>query len=405
MEIDLQLSPEEIRFRDEVRIFLAEELDPELRRAAELTSWWYAEFAYGVAWQKKLHARGWGAPYWPAEYGGSGWTATQLLIWEVENARARPPAMMDVGKFLVGPCLMHFGTDAQKAEFLPKILSGDDWWCQGYSEPGAGSDLAALQLSAKRIGDDYVLNGSKIWTSLAQHCNRCMVLVRTDSTGRKQEGISVLLVDLDSPGIEIRPILNIAGEHEFNEIFFSDVHVPVSRLLGQENEGWSILRHSLLFEHGAGKLSESINLRWRIDWISEIARLEPDGFGGFLVDEPDFVRRLAILDIRVQAIEVACLQALHIERATGLPSAVEALLNVRIRELCQEISQLAVEAVGYGALPDQIAARTVLDPASLIGPERALMPMPFFLAQRARTIAGGTAEVHRNNIAKQLLRT
>jgi alkylation response protein AidB-like acyl-CoA dehydrogenase len=405
MDIEsLDLSPEETAFKEALRQFYATHLTAEFRRAAQLTTWTFAEFEYGRRWQKILNERGWGAPLWPKEYGGAGWTARQRLIWELEKARAQPPEVMRMGRDYAAPCIMKFGTQQQKDFFLPRILRGEDWWAQGYSEPGAGSDLAALKLSAVSDGDDYLLNGSKIWTTFAQHANRIFMLARTARSEKKQHGITFLLVDMNSPGIEVRPIINIAGEHDFNEVFFTNVRVPKERRLGQEHEGWAVARYLLLFEHGAGIVRAAAELRRRVGWVRQLALQETDGHGATLVDDPDFARRLAELDIGVEAADFAADQLILASKPGESPGAAAELLNIRMRELDQALTELAVDAVGYYALPDQLAARRVVTDAELVGSEHALMPMAIFLAQRGATIAGGTPEVHRNNLAKAILR-
>lgn len=399
----LDLTGEEIAFRDKVRSFYAEHLTPSFRRAAELTTWTFAEFEYGRQWQKILHKAGWGAPHWPVEHGGAGFTPRQRLIWELETARARPPEIMRMGRDYAAPCIMRFGTDEQKQYFLPKIIAGEDWWAQGYSEPGAGSDLASLKLAAVADGDDYILNGSKIWTTFAQHANRIFMLARTANMDKKQQGITFLLVDMNSPGIEVRPIINIAGEHEFNEIFFTDVRVPKSRRLGEEHEGWAVARYLLLFEHGAGIARSAAELKRRAGWVREIASIEQDGFGGALLDDPDFSRKLGLLEIGVEAADFAADQVILAAAAGSAPGFEAELLNIRSRELDQSLTELAMEAIGYYAAPDQRDARFVEPRADGIGPAHALMPAPIFFAQRGATIAGGTPDIHRNNLARHLL--
>jgi acyl-CoA dehydrogenase len=401
---DLDLTPAELAFRNEVRAFHERHLTPELRRAAQLTTWTFAEFEYGRQWQKLLHQRGWGAPLWPAEYGGAGWTPRQRLIWELEKARAQPPEVMRMGRDYAAPCIMKFGTLAQKEFFLPRILSGDDWWAQGYSEPGAGSDLAALQLAAQSDGDDYVLNGSKIWTTFAHHANRMFLLARTGRSEHKQWGITFLLIDMGSPGIEVRPIINLAGEHDFNQVFFTNVRVPKERRLGDEHEGWAVARYLLLYEHGAGIVRAAAELRRRVRWVKGIADAESDGHGSTLASDPDFARRLAELEIDVEAVDFAADQLILTTDPAVSPGPTAELLNIRMRELDQSLTELAVDAVGYYALVDQKEARRVVTDVAPLGPPHSLMPMPIFLGQRAATIAGGTPDIHRNNLSKSLLR-
>lgn len=396
------LTAEERAFRDEVRKFYEDNLTPELRRAGRMIGWNFSEFEYGRQWQKILHQRGWGAPFWPVEYGGTGWTPRQHYIFELETIRACPPSVYFLGLILCAPCIMEFGTPEQKGYFLPRIISGEDWWAQGYSEPGCGSDLASLQMKAESDGDHYVLNGSKTWTSFAQHANHMFCLVRTSNEGRKQAGITFLLVDMDSPGIQVRPLINIAGEHEFNQVYFSDVRVPKSRRLGQENDGWKVARYLLKYEHGGGG-RVSGELRRRLGWIAEIAGLEADGFGGRLIDDPDFSRHLAEVAIGVEAIDFAGLQALSALRDGEAPPASIPLLRIRVREIGQRLTELGMEAVAYYGAPFQAGARAVIDPAPTIGPDYAAVAMPFYLSHRAHTLAGGTPEIHRNNLARVLL--
>ncbi len=406
MELDLlpDLTDEDRAFRDRIRKFYADNLTAEFRRAVRLTTWTFCEFEYGRQWQEIRHAHGLGAPHWPVEHGGCGWTANQKIIWELETAAAHPPEVMRMGRDYAAPCIIAFGTEEQKRFYLPRILSGEDWWAQGYSEPGAGSDLAALKLSAVADGDDYVLNGSKIWTTFAQFANRIFLLVRTAKMERKQQGITFLLVDMDTPGIEVRPIINIAGEHEFNEVFFTDVRVPRRNRLGEENEGWAVARHLLLYEHGGRIAQSAAELRRRAGWVRQIASLESDGHGGTLLDDPDFSRRLGLLEIGVEAAGAAAEQLIRMSNTDTPPGAEAELLNIRGRELDQALTELAMEAIGTTAAPDQRGARFVESDMPAIGAPHALMPMPVFLAQRGATIAGGTPDIHRNNIARHLLR-
>jgi len=396
------LSPEDQAFRDEIRRFYEENLTDDLRRAAEMTLH-MSPFEPGRRWQKILYDHGYGATNWPVEHGGRDWTPTQHLIWAAESARARPPQTMGMGRTYCGPCLMKFGTQAQKDYFLPRILSGEDWWAQGYSEPGAGSDLASLQLAAVSDGDDYILNGSKIWTTFAHHANRIFCLVRTAHGPKKQQGITFLLIDMDSPGIEIRPIVNMAGDHDFNQVFFTDVRTPKSRRLGDENDGWSVARHLLLFEHGANLFHANMENLRRLGWLREIASLEGDGYGGRLIDDPDFSRRVADLAIGAEAMDFASRQEFANSRNGDPPSPRNELLQIRSKQIGQSLTELAMQAIGYYGAPFQPQAREVGGNAHPVGPEHAILPMPFYLAQRGATIAGGAPDIHRNNLAKRML--
>jgi acyl-CoA dehydrogenase len=403
MEFELaDLTSEERAFRDEVRLFFEDNLTPEMRRAGRMITWAFSEFEYGRRWQKILHQRGWGAPYWPVEYGGTGWTPRQHYIYEMESMRASPPSVMNMGKTLCAPCIMEFGTPEQKQEFLPRMLAGEDWWAQGYSEPGSGSDLASLRLSAVSDGDHYVLNGSKIWTTYAHHANRIFCLTRTSSEGRKQAGITFLLADMNTPGIQVRPLINIAGDHEFNQVFFTDVRVPKSRRLGEENQGWKVARHLLKYEHsGGGRMSGE--LRRRVALVTDIASQESDGNGGLLIDDPDFSRQLAEVAMALEAIEFANLQVLQAMKKGEAPPPSIPLLRIRSRELGQRITELGMDAIAHYAAPFQPQARAVDNPEPAIGPEDGVIATPLYLSQRASTIAGGTPDIQHNNVARALL--
>lgn len=401
MQLD-NLTAEDLAFRDEVRAFFEAKLTPELREAGAKTLWAISQFDYGREWQRILHEKGWGAPNWPVEYGGTGWTVEQKLIWASESAHYRPPSVMNMGRDLCAPCIMAFGTDEQKATLLPRILSGDDWWAQGYSEPGSGSDLASLQMSAVPDGDDYILNGSKIWTTLAHHANKIFCLVRTAREERKQAGITFLLVDMDNPGIEVRPILNLAGRHEFNQVYFTDARTPQASRLGEEGRGWAVARHLLGIEH-SGSVFDGLEMRRRLNWLAEIAAEEPDGRGGRLIDDPDFERRYAAAAIECEASDAMTARLVGQVRAGGVAPGLPELLNIRRRELGQNLTELVMRATGRDALIEQDEALDV-GGSPAVGPERAVLPMAFFLAQRAATIAGGTTDIHRNNVARHVLK-
>jgi alkylation response protein AidB-like acyl-CoA dehydrogenase len=397
------LTDEELAFRDTVRCFYDDNLTDELRRAAANTLWHMTEFEYGRRWQEILFRNGYGAPEWPVEYGGCDWTSTQRLIWNAETVRARAPLPMGMGRVYCGPCIMKFGSQAQKDFYLPRIISGEDWWAQGYSEPGAGSDLATLQLSAVVDGDDYVLNGSKIWTTFAHHANRIFCLVRTSTGERKQFGITFLLIDMDSPGIEVRPIVNLAGDHDFNQVFFTDVRVPRDSRLGEEDQGWTVARHLLLYEHGANLARANMENVRRLGWLREIGGLEDDGYGGRLLDDVDFARHVAEVEIELQAVDFASRQEFAKTRKGEPPGSRHELLTLRSRSLGQRLTELAMQAVGYYGAPHQPDARRMGVNVEPIGPPHAVLPMPFYLTQRGATIAGGALEIHKNNLAKHLL--
>ncbi|HOB15106.1 MAG TPA: acyl-CoA dehydrogenase family protein, partial [Novosphingobium sp.] len=294
--MDLEFSPEEIAFREEVRTFIAENYPAELRgkqdEGDELTK---EDF---LSWHKALYKKGWIAPAWPVEYGGTGWSVTQRYIFSEEAARADCIRLLPFGLTMVAPVIYTFGTPEQKARFLPRILSGEDWWCQGYSEPGSGSDLASLRTKAVRDGDHYVVNGQKTWTTLAQHADWGFFLVRTDPDAKQQEGISFLLIDMKSPGIEVRPIITLGGEHEVNEVFLDNVRVPVENRVFEENKGWTCAKFLLAHERvGIAGVAAS---KRGVERIKEIAQTELDGEKSLLAN-PFFRRKVAELEMDLTA--------------------------------------------------------------------------------------------------------
>lgn len=378
--MDHLLTSETRTFRDEVRTFLREKLPPDLSRAARRATSVFLHPDITLAWQSILHAQGWVAPDWPVEYGGPGWNSIRRYIFAEECARAHAPSLPPQGLKMVAPVIMHYGTDEQKAALLPRILSGQDYWCQGYSEPGAGSDLAALRMRAVRDGDDYVLNGSKIWTTHAHFANRMFCLVRTSTEGRPQSGITFLLLEMATPGITVTPILTLAGEHEFNQVFFDDARVPVVGRLGAENDGWTVAKHLLTFERG-GRYAPS--LAAHLDTIRDAAART-----GWLDHEGNRERlaREAIAVDALRAIEFAALEG-------GGPSdAVRpSMLKVLGTETSQRLDHLALEmaALWDGAIED--------------APDAIAVAMPRYLNNRAGSIYAGSNEIQRDLIARAVV--
>ncbi|WP_375288302.1 acyl-CoA dehydrogenase family protein [Sphingomonas sp.] len=375
--MDLLTTAEALAFRDEVRTFLAERLTPELRRAARRATSVFHPPEVTRAWQRILHERGWAAPDWPVEHGGAGWSDVQRYIWAEESAAAHAPSLAPQGLKMVAPVIMHYGSDEQKATLLPRILSGEDLWCQGYSEPGAGSDLASLRMRAVRDGDDYVLNGSKIWTTHAQFAQRMFCLVRTNAEGRPQTGITFLLLEMALPGITVAPIPTLAGEHEFNQVFFDDVRVPVSGRLGAENDGWTVAKHLLTFERG-GRYAPA--LAAHLASVREAAEatgwLELPGNGERLAREAIAVEGL-------RAIELAALAG------RGPADAVRpSMLKVLGTEASQRIDLLALELAAdwQGDLDN--------------APDAIAVAMPRYLNNRAGSIYAGSNEIQRDLIAR-----
>ena len=372
--LDGLLDQRDRAFRDEVRAFLADQLPEDLRRATRRATSVFFDPAVSLAWQAILNARGWVAPDWPAEHGGTGWSEMQRYIFAAECDAADAPSLAPQGLKMVAPVIMHYGTPEQQAALLPRIVSGEDYWCQGYSEPGAGSDLASLQLRARVDGDDYVLNGSKIWTTHAQFANKMFCLVRTNAEGRPQAGITFLLLDMATPGITVHPIRTLAGEHEFNQVFFDDVRVPVSGRLGAENDGWTVAKHLLTFERG-GRYAPGLTAR--------LAELRQAAAATGWFDRPEAEARLAERETGVaglQAIELAVLTGAK-EGSSTLPS----MLKILGTQAMQAIDRLAIDiaaAAPAGDLPDVLA-----------------VAKPRYLNNRASTIYAGSNEVQRNIIA------
>ncbi|MBU6268870.1 MAG: acyl-CoA dehydrogenase family protein [Sphingomonadales bacterium] len=400
--MDIDYSPEDAAFRDEVRAFLAAELPEAVRAGAAASPTVFVEPDIGQVWNAVLNAKGWLGYQWPKEHGGTGWPPLWRYIFEKECALAGAPNLTVLGLKLVAPVIWTFGTPEQKAHYLPRILSGEDYWCQGFSEPGSGSDLASLQTRAVRDGDRYVLNGSKIWTTHAHHANRMFCLVRTDPDARKQAGISFVLVDLDQPGISVRPILSAAGDHEVNQVFLEDVVVPVSDRVGDEGQGWTIAK--FLLENERGGSCHAPKLCYDLDRLEEAARAESDGRGGVLADDPQWRRRLARARLAAQALEMIELKIIS-EIAKGRPPGPQtSLTKLLASNLRQDIDLLAVDLYGPAGLQLETVRPLYGDGAPpAIHSREAQLAAPRYLNSRAWTIFGGTNEVQSNIIARSVL--
>ncbi len=387
-------------FREQVRCFLSEALTPDLRRAGQLTTSVFSDFEAALSWQKKLHAQGWVAPDWPEEYGGPGWDIQQRYIFQEECKLANAPSVVMMGIQMLGPMLMHYGTEAQKSFYLPRMLSGEHVWCQGYSEPGAGSDLASLKTSAVRDGDHYVVNGTKIWTSMAHHANQIFCLVRTNKDVKPQAGISFLLVELDTPGITVSEIVSLDGQVEQCQVFFDDVRVPVDNLVGAENDGWSVAKFLLEFERGGHNFT--IDVKKQLGKIRHQASQIPWRDSNRAAD-PVFQHRLAEVEIEALALEQAELRIKGAFSAGENPGALSSLVKIVGTELGQRLNELSIDLVGPAASPLALEA---LDPrfeGEAPMPEYALTAMAEYVNNRASTIYGGTAEIQRTIIAKKVL--
>jgi acyl-CoA dehydrogenase len=398
--MELELTAADAAFRDEVRAFLETHLPADLRQAGRLTTSVFTDRTYNIPWHKILHAKGWVAPAWPKDYGGTGWSEMQRYIFAAECARVGTPALSPMGLKMVGPVIMKYGTPEQKAFYLPRILSGDDYWCQGYSEPGSGSDLASLQTRAVPDGDDYIINGTKIWTTHAHFASRMFCLVRTGTTGKPQQGITFLLLDMDTPGITVKPIVTMADDHEVNQVFFDNVRVPQKNRVGAENDGWTVAKYLLEFERGN---AAAPGLKMALARVRAMAQARMGDDGAPLGGTADIAARMAALEARVAAIEMVEHRVMTALAAGKNPGPASSMMKVQATETTQMIDELAVEVAGPYGIVSQIEARTPGANVAAIGPEDALVSMPRYLNNRASSIYGGSNEIQRDIMAKLVL--
>ncbi|WP_324261764.1 acyl-CoA dehydrogenase family protein [Altererythrobacter sp. H2] len=400
--MDMEFSAEDLAFREEVRAFLADNLPERLKEGARRTPGVFVEPDIGMEWHRILYRKGWVAYHWPKEDGGTGWSPTQKFIFEKECALAGAPGISILGLRLVGPVICAFGTPEQKARFLPRILSGEDYWCQGYSEPGSGSDLASLRTAARLEGDEYVVNGSKIWTTHAHHADWIFALVRTNPDVKKQQGITFLLLEMNQPGVEISPILSMSGDHEVNQVFFTDARTHVSNRIGEEGQGWTIAKFLLENERGGSCFAP--RLLQHIAELERLAQEQPSGVNGAIAHDARFRDRLARTRLEAEALEVTelrILAELAKGRAPGPQTSLTKLLGANIG---QAVDTLRLELLGYDAL--QLPAERPLygnEAPEPVGSEMAQVAMGNYLNNRASTIFGGSNEVQKNIIAKTVL--
>lgn len=389
--MDTAYSAEDLAFRDEVRGFFEKAFTPEVLK--RLRSSDYKEAIED--WQKKLYEQGWIAPNWPAEHGGTGWTATQKYIYETERSLAGIPSVVPFGLVMVANVIIAYGTDEQKSYFLPRILKSEDWWCQGYSEPGSGSDLASLKTKAERDGDDFIINGAKIWTTYAQYADWIFCLVRTDNSGKKQEGITFILVDMKTEGIKVNPIISIDNHHSLNEVEFNNVRVPAKNVVGEVGKGWTVAK--ALLAHERTGIAGVADVKRAVRVIKEVAAKEENG-GQRLLDDPGFQQRLADIEMELMALEFTELRTLATQAAGGFPGPESSLLKIKGTELQQATQELLMEIAAYyqGVLP------TDLD-SNALGHEFATDARRSYMYGRAATIYGGSNEVQKNIIAKYVL--
>jgi len=390
--MDLSFTPEEVAFRDEVRRFFRTEIPAGIRR--KVSEGRRLEREDYVTSQRILNVRGWAVPHWPIEHGGQDWSAVQRYIFMEELMQAAVPIPLQFNCFMVGPVIATFGNQAQKQRFLARAANLDDWWCQGFSEPGAGSDLASLKTRAVRNGDHYVVDGQKTWTTLGQYANWMFCLVRTDPEARKQAGISFLLIDMASPGISVRPIITIDGKHEVNEIFLDGVKVPVENLVGEENRGWDYAKFLLANERtGIARIGMS---KERIARIKRLAKETPAGTGT-MWDDMEFRARLASVEIELKALEITQMRvvAAQATRDPTRPDPASSILKIKGSELQQATTELLVELAGPAAIGAARADHSAADWADAA--------LPTYFNMRKVSIYGGSNEIQHNVIAKALL--
>ena len=399
----LEFTKEDLAFRDEVRAFIEENYPKHLRGVGLRDDLGKEDIR---AWHKILGKKGWSAPAWPKEYGGTGWTPTQRYIWLEENARMDTIPPLPFAVSMVGPVIYTFGTPEQKKRFLPGILSGEEWWCQGYSEPGSGSDLASLKTKAVRAkddegGDHYIVNGQKTWTTLAQHADWGFFLCRTDPSAKMQEGISFLLIDMKSPGVTVKPIIMLDGGHEVNDVFLDNVKVPVDQRIYEENKGWTCAK--FLLAHERSGIAGVARSKRSVQKLKAIAKAEMADDGKPLIQDEDFTRKIAELEIDLSALEMTELRTLAREQAGKGPGPESSLLKIKGTEIQQRLTELTMEAVGNYAQPYFRGFPKDGNNQYPIGPNYAHNAAPIYFNHRKASIYGGSNEIQRNIIAKMVL--
>ena len=384
-------------FTEEVRDFLNEKLTPELRHFGDTFPSYDLPLSVAKEWTAILAEKGWSVPEWPTEYGGTGWTIEQIVTFKRELTLARAPRLQVQGVSYVGPVVIEYGTDEQKDQILPRIRSGEDWWAQGYSEPGAGSDLVALKCRAEKDGDDYIINGTKIWTTYAHKANKIFCLVRTRDLAKPQAGITFLMFDLDLPGIEVRPIMTFGGEHEFNQVFFTDVRVPGSALLGEEDNGWTVAKFLLIGERAHSFAADvHVCLQRTRDFAKQIG----------LTDDPVYRTKLASLEIELASLDASEQKIFNLlKKDITAASALSSVTKVQGTSLRQRATELSIEILDHYQLPQQPTLMAPAEIDEVVGrptAHTAVAARQYFF-DRAVTIASGTTEVQKNVVAKQVL--
>ena len=394
--MNLAFSQEDLDFKQEVRVFLKSEYPSTIREKQEKGL--PLERGDVIKWQKLLAKKGWFAINWPEEYGGTSWTPTKKYILQNELAAENTPVLIPFGVNMCGPVVYTFGTDFQKDKYLPGILNSDVWWCQGYSEPGSGSDLASLQTKAELRGDNYIVNGVKTWTTLAQHADWIFCLVRTETTKIKQEGISFLLIDMQSPGIEIKPIITLDGTNEVNIVYFDNVEVPSENLIGEEGQGWNMAKFLLMHERTG--IAGIAALKRELKRLKEISSTIIVG-GETLLDDQNYKNKLEKAEIELSATEFTELRVLSAISSGESPGPESSILKIKGTELQQTVSELFIEMLGYYAHP--FFGDGHFGSNKSVGPDYAGPVMPSYLNLRKASIYGGSNEIQRNVISKAIL--
>ena len=400
--MQLEFTAEEQAFRDEVRVFLKEQLSPAV--SEKVLNGYELGREELLEWQRRLHHRGWGGMSWPAQFGGAAWNPVQQYIFEEESALAGGPRLIPFGTKMVAPVIMAFGSTAQQQRFLPKISAGEEWWCQGYSEPGAGSDLASLKTRAVRDGDYYIVDGQKTWNTLGQFADWIFCLVRTDFQAKPQLGITFLLIDMKTPGITVRPIMLLDGGHEVNEIWFDNVRVPAENRIGEENKGWTYAK--FLLGHERTNIAGIGIAKRELGRLKRIAGIERK-HGRPLLEDPLFAAQIAQVEIDLWALEITNLRVLSADRRAASAGPEASILKIKGTEIQQSISELLMRAVGPYALPyrrEAMEAGWQFDPTrEPPGPRYAANLAGAYFNQRKLSIFGGTNEVQKNIISKMII--
>ena len=397
--MNVDFSPEELAFQEEVRAFFRDEYPEDIRQVQDSGAELRPEAQ--VRWQQLLHKKGWAGVNWPVEYGGTGWSPVQKYIFATEEANANAPIVVPFGLSMVGPVIYTFGNEEQKQRFLPDILASKVWWCQGYSEPGAGSDLASLKMRADRVGDHYVLNGTKTWTTLGQHADWIFCLARTSSdVARRQEGISFILVDMKTPGVSVKPIILLDGVHEVNEIHFEDVEVPAENLVGEEGKGWTYGK--VLLQHERANIAGVARSRYRVRRLRSQVERSVRGAAP-LADDNNFMRRLAAVEVDLKALEYTELRTLAAVASGKAPGPESSILKIKGTELQQAIDTLYLQAAGYYALPYVPQQYEPDYTGETVGESGETKSSLRYFNFRKASIYGGSNEIQKNIIAKHVL--